>query len=329
MTLPAFRSVPASESGLLADVARHTPSSPFNTPAYAAAAARLRRTPYALVTLDGAGQIVDGCLGLLGPAAGARKLELPSLPALREPRVFWDGIVAFCAREQVTDLVVDTFASEKAMLPGLPRRTSHRERSEYVIDLDPEFESRVAKNHRYSARRAARDGVRLFRTSNPAACENHIRLMQHSTDRRAARGEDIQASGHTALYAALLDAGAGELFQASLDEQVLSSILVVMGESSAYYHSGGTAPDGMKCGASPFLLLEASRELAADGIRLFNLGGADAASESLRTFKIRFGTREVQLASATYLMVPSYRRIARKLLRRLRKAAPTSGSLAR
>ena len=193
MTTSMFRALPALETGLLDDIARHTPSSPFNTPRYAAAALRLHETPYALVPADYQEKIVDGCLGLLTPPSGVRKLELPSLPALQDPETFWDGVVAFSARERVTDLVVDTFASESAVLPELPRRVRYRERCEYVIDLDREFERRISKHHKRNARKAAQAGVALLRTRDTAACRAHLHLIHSSANRRTARGEGVDA----------------------------------------------------------------------------------------------------------------------------------------
>jgi hypothetical protein len=101
-----------------------------------------------------------------------------------------------------------------------------------------------------------------------------------------------------AVYQAILQAGAGTLYQAVIGDQVLSSALVLKAARGAYYQSSGTSPDGMACGASHFLVCEIARTLRDEGMELFNLGGADPQNRGLWEFKSGFGAIPVPLESA-------------------------------
>ncbi|MEE8529536.1 MAG: hypothetical protein V3S35_02060, partial [Nitrosomonadaceae bacterium] len=52
----------------------------------------------------------------------------------------------------------------------------------------------------------------------------------------------------------LIESGAGEIFQAVLASQVVSSNLILMAEKAGYNHTQGTSPEGMDCGAAHFLI---------------------------------------------------------------------------
>lgn len=92
--------------------------------------------------------------------------------------------------------------------------------------------------------------------------------------------------------------GAGCIYQARLAGEVVSSILVLRSAAGAYYHSAGTSPDGMRLGASVFLISELADALRADGCTVFNLGGTDPDQEGLRRFKAGFGAITVPLESS-------------------------------
>jgi len=98
----------------------------------------------------------------------------------------------------------------------------------------------------------------------------------------------------------LLNSRAGELFQTLKDDRVLSSILILRSSQGAYYQSAGTLPEGMKLGASAFLVSSVAAILKQEGSRVFNLGGATADNPGLRRFKAGFGAREVTLQAASF-----------------------------
>jgi lipid II:glycine glycyltransferase (peptidoglycan interpeptide bridge formation enzyme) len=124
--------------------------------------------------------------------------------------------------------------------------------------------------------------------------------MTTSLERRQARGENVVAAGNAQEILALVGAGAGEIFQAVLGDQVLSSILVLASTRVAYYHSAGTTPEGMRAGASAFLIGAVAMELKSAGVAEFNLGGAEPENEGLYRFKSGFGCFVRELEQATF-----------------------------
>jgi lipid II:glycine glycyltransferase (peptidoglycan interpeptide bridge formation enzyme) len=124
--------------------------------------------------------------------------------------------------------------------------------------------------------------------------------MNASMERRVQRGEEVETNSRDARSGALLASGSGELFRAVSGDRVLSSILILRASQGAYYQSAGTLPDGMKMGASPFLVSRVANILKQEGHRIFNLGGASDDNPGLLRFKAGFGTREVALEAASF-----------------------------
>ena len=158
----------------------------------------------------------------------------------------------------------------------------------------------VSTQHRRNIVRASKAGLSLRRTREASACAKHLELMDASTERRASRGEKVDSGQDSARPLALLASGSGEIFQAVMGEQVLSSILVLRSSQGAYYQSAGTLPEGMRLGASPFLVSQVAALLKQEGARVFSLGGASAESPGLRRFKAGFGAREFELQAASF-----------------------------
>jgi hypothetical protein len=81
---------------------------------------------------------------------------------------------------------------------------------------------------------------------------------------------------------------------------VLSSVLVLTAECGAYYQTAGTSPEGMACGASPFLIHEIARYLQERHMEVFNPGGAAPDNPGLFRFKGELGAEAVPLECAGY-----------------------------
>jgi lipid II:glycine glycyltransferase (peptidoglycan interpeptide bridge formation enzyme) len=109
-------------------------------------------------------------------------------------------------------------------------------------------------------------------------------------------------------FVAFLATGAGILSQAVLKDQVLSSALVLLSKSGAYYQTAGTSPEGNELGASPFLVFETARNLRERGLEIFNLGGVSGVNPGLDGFKNGFGPDRRSLAAAEYDLRTSMRR---------------------
>lgn len=121
----------------------------------------------------------------------------------------------------------------------------------------------------------------------------------------------------TILYRALMENGAAELFQAVVETNVLSSVLVLLSSRTGYYQSAGSSHDGMNLGASHFLINGIAGVLKEEGRDTFNLGGA-AEGSSLARFKLGFGPETVELPAATCYVGPIWKRKLRSAIRAVR-----------
>jgi len=244
-------------------------------------------------------------------------LEITSLPPVAQKTTFWDGVYALSKRLRVTDLIAETFASPSFDIPPLSGEISRKARSEYVLELgNGDFAARLSSNHKRNIKKARAAGVTIRQCSPlPESLGDHVRLIRHSMDRRAARGESVSTkSVDTKAHRVYLESGAGELFQAVHNGHVVSSVLVLRSARTAYYQSAGTSAEGMAIGASPFLIHSICVELNREGVRTFNLGGALEGS-SLAGFKAGFGAAEVTLCKCACYVGPVWLKKLRSALR--------------
>ena len=244
--------------------------------------------------------MVAGCPAFLSGSFLGRSLVIDSLPAMPSPEVFWRGLLDFCRSLKVWRLQIGTYASPSAEIPYLPGEMGRQTRCEHVLDLDrQDILEGASSQHRRNISRASKAGLSIVRTREAGARAHHVALMNASLERRAKRGEAVDSSRPDARLTALLSSGAAELFQATNGGQILSSILILRASQGAYYESAGTLPEGMRMGASPFLVSRVAAILKKEGCRVFNLGGATAENPGLLRFKTGFGTREVALEAAS------------------------------
>ncbi len=295
---------------LLSEIGRLSPDSPFNSPAYAEALASRNVSICALATVHD-DRLVEGCLAVISGRPWYRRLKINSVPYLVDSALFWQGVQRFCHERRIREIEIQTFASKSPSLPTFGREVSSTSRCEYVIDLDGrEFPESFSNNHRQSVRKARKAGVEIRYSQNEQAYQWHVEMMQASMQRRIARGENVPLPEYRDFDCALLKSGAGELYQAFLDERVIASSMILRTASSGYYYLAGTTPEGMKVGASPLLICTIAETLAAGGCTTFNLGGANPSSAGLRQFKRHFGAVEIELtATVRSLVSPFVRRI--------------------
>ncbi|MDB4913473.1 MAG: Acetyltransferase protein [Gemmatimonadetes bacterium] len=307
----------------VAELARCYPASVFLSAGYLNAMRATGQEIWIFGVRGEDGTVQAACGGLLKTGRLNTTLEIPSLPNVEGSSPFWAGLQTFWEDKHVTILDLGSFGSPAGTrLPELPAVRGRRQRREFVLSLGGNAPLGVSSNHRRNIRRAEKAGVHVTRTHAPNAAAVHLSLMKHSVHRRRLRGEHIQMSEASAELRAFLDAGAGELFQAVRGNDVLSSVLILRSKSGAYYRSAGTSTEGMLVGASHLLVHSIARQLEAEGVQQFNLGGADDGS-SLARFKMGFGAARIDLeASASYIGPPWRRRVSRavELLRNDRPA---------
>lgn len=241
--------------------------------------------------------------------------EITSLPEAASSEEYWSGLLRFCETRGITEIVADTYGSHAVTVPILTGQVERQLRHEYVIDL---CDIRVEKRHRSSIRKAQKNGLTVRRCTDSEGYREHVRLMELSHERRRARGEALAGVSSLETSLAYLECGCGELFQAVADGRVESSALILRSSGGAYYQSAGTTPEGMELGASHFLLDYIARQLKAEGLSIFNLGGAEPGS-SLARFKTRFGATIVPLPAMSLYVGPVWRRKLTTVARRVRR----------
>jgi hypothetical protein len=294
-----FRSVPGPPASLIERVAACDPTNPFYTPEYATANQSLGAQA-CFLGLCAENEVVSGCVAFLSGSFLRRCLKLPSLPNVSDPPAFWRGVLKTCRELRVWNLQIESYASQVGEIPPLPGELTRRDRVEYVLDLGREnVLDGISSQHRRNISRASKAGLSIRRTRAQSACAQHRELMDSSLERRANRGEKVHLL-EVATPLALLASQSGEIFQAVDGDRVLSSVLVLRSSQGAYYQSAGTLPDGMKLGASPFLISQMASILKQEGVQVFNLGGAGKGSPGLQRFKAGFNAREIALQAATF-----------------------------
>ncbi|HLK32292.1 MAG TPA: GNAT family N-acetyltransferase [Terriglobales bacterium] len=239
-------------------------------------------------------------MGFISGSSLRRGLNIPSLPGLSQGTEFWRGLRIFCETTAIWRVQIDTFCSPCSPIPPLPGEISRRQRIEFVLSLQGNPLAGLSSNHRRNLARAKKAGLSLIRTRQTSACDEHLRLMKASMERRAKNGESVPLELDAALPRALLSSSLGELFQVTDGSRILSSLLLLRASAGAYYQSAGTLPAGMEVGASPFLIAEVAVTLQREGVRTFNLGGTNPESAGLRRFKEGFGAVGVPLESVCF-----------------------------
>jgi GNAT acetyltransferase-like protein len=299
--LVEFRTDDEPPLSLFDELAAASPTNPFCTSAYAEAMRKCSERPWIISLRDDKNVLIVGAAAFMRSGRLTRSLEIPSLPAIGDDRVFWDGLLGLCAELSVTVLHINTFASTATRIPLLPRELQRVSRVEYVIPLHNEdLSRRLRKTHRWRVNRGRRAGLTMKLSKAEADCRTHCSLISASMKRRAERGEDVSTrESAVSPYMALLSAGAGELFQASLNDVVLSSALVLTSRTGGYLQTSGTNAEGMEWGASQFLVFEIARLLQERGMTTFNLGGIAGSNPGLREFKMGFGAEPVVLEAVS------------------------------
>lgn len=294
----------------VAAAAATAPDNPFLSAAYAAALHASGRAPVLLALRRRDGETLAACWATVRRGRLQCTVEVESWPTAGDRPEFLRGFLDFCHAEGAHHAQLGTFAATRAALPTTLVPAERWERCEHRLDLtDPAWREGRSSNHRRNIARGGRAGLRVVRAEGDEALALHERLTGASLSRRMERGEEVQGgSPQRRLLAALLASGAATVHQARLDDAVLSSIVLLRTPTAAYYHSAGTLPEGMRQGASHFLVGELAEQLAAEGLALFNLSGAEPANEGLYRFKAGFGTQPVPLEAARYDLRSGFQR---------------------
>lgn len=280
----------------------------------------------AVFTQEDGGALVAGAVGYERRGRLFSTLTLPTQPVVSPAAPhggaeLWQRIRSYCRGHRIATVSMHSFEGQALLEPPLGRVIRRTSREEFVLDPSDAPERLLAgfsENHRRNIRKAEKHGLAAEIVTAEAGADTHAAMFRQSMERRAARGEDVGLETDRARVRRLLAAGAGWLVQVRRDGTVLASLLILATATHAYYHSGGSAPDGMKLGASHFAMWRTIETLRDRGVRSLCLGGAsERDSEGLTNFKLGFNPRRIALAHCVYAMeLPLPWSALRVLLRR-------------
>lgn len=230
------------------------------------------------------------------------RLNFPTYPRLltSNPNIaqtFWQNIKHYCRNQRIETLRVNSFEASTSQTPTLNSLIFRRERTEFCIDLHTERDvifNNFSSNHRRNIKRALTEPIE-FRIGGEENFDRHLAAFEHTLNRRELRGESRPHIDEQ-LCRRLLSSGDGRLMQLYLDDELLSSFLILSTPKRVFYFSGTTSKRGMEIGASHYLMWLAIQESHAMGANVFSLGGVAAGVPAgLTRYKREFGTREIPL----------------------------------
>lgn len=313
-----FKAVPEPSSELLTRVAAFQPENPFYTKGYTDSMRALGFFPFALF-LEYNEELLTACTAFSKRGRINRRLEITSLPELADSNTFWTGLLKFCTESEISVLEINSFASNAAVIGKIPGEAVRKSRSEFQLDLGSnDLWQGVNRHHQRKIKKAKKAGLSLRVADDTQTCRDHARLANGSLDRRRSRGEIVGDGIRVNDAVAFTESHAGEIYQAVVKDEVLSSILVLKGAKGAYAQSSGTSDVGMQCGASQFLWYEIACHLQSLSMTVFNMGGADVEGVGLQEFKKGFGARRVDLESAEFYLGGIVKKTIGTVLNRLR-----------
>jgi hypothetical protein len=303
----------ADDREILHQLTKLYPENPFCTAEFFEARRQLGDSAMVIGQRE-RGRIVSACGAFLRTGRLNKSLEVVSVSKPPAAEVFWPALLEHCQSLGVTELFLNSFASERVALPAYPGEINRTARREFLLDLKGgDLTTGLSSNHVRNIKKAQKLGLRVRETNDTLQAAAHFALVDAALQRRERKGERV-SRGVGSQYEAFLSIGAGTLFQAIEGEKVLASILVLRAPAGAYYQSSGSDPDARSKGAAHLLVLETSAMLQAKGIERFNLGGAH--EPGLARFKEGFGARVVELEAASYYVGGRIRRQLTRLVRR-------------
>ncbi len=229
----------------------------------------------------------------------------------------WPALHAFAATQGASTLFLESIGPGAA-LPPFDHETYRDGAEAYVIDLRKDL--RYSKNHIRNIKKAAKNDVTLVEQPLDVAIDTHVTLGALSGDRRRARGETVNhLADHPQTRHYLTTYGNARLYQAAVASTVVSSKLVIRIGDHAFYDTGGSTPEGMKLGASHFLMDVIINDLRTAGYRSLNLGVSTPNRPGLTRFKEGFDADRHAFALATLDIATAPARALNKLKGYLRR----------
>lgn len=261
----------------------------------------------ALLTGD---RLVAGAVGFLQQRGLLRTLRMPTLPVVmpgdsKKSSPFWSGIVDYCRSRRVVRLIMRSYEATPIVIPSIGRIRNTTRRCEYVVELEADADRQLrtfSQNHRRNIAKAEKNHLSFHLRRSQAAADRHAESVHSSARRRGGAGGPISPAVRE-RFNRIVDSGAGEFIQVEKDGKVLTSLLVLSTKTRAYYHSGGSAPEGTRLGASHYAMWRTMCTLRKRGVESLNLGGTTADdSEGLVRFKQGFHPTVIELSHMVFEM---------------------------
>ena len=256
-------------------------------------------------------EMIAGAVGFLERGRLFRTLRIPTLPVVPSgdadgASMFWAGIQDYCRERRVNRLILESFEARPIAVPTIGRVRSTTPRCEYIVGLEADPDRLLksfSQNHRRNVAKAAKNHLTVEIRRSATAADSHAEAVLSSADRRRGAGTKRSVRLDLARFKRIAELGAGEFVQVEKDGRVLTSLLILSTTKRAYYHSGGSAPEGMGCGASHYAMWRTMGALRERGIETLNLGGTTADdSEGLVRFKRGFHPTVIELAHMVFEM---------------------------
>lgn len=318
--IPEFHCEYELTEQLYKELADSNPVNPFYTKEYIKSKQILGYQPLVL-SLKKEGEFVSICTAFMKSENLIKSLDIESFPRLPATVPFWEGLLSFCKKERIFNLRVNSYASDYVSIPNLIGETNRYRRNEYTIKLQQSSDlfKQMRTLHRRKVTQGTKSGLTIRHIMDDKTREGHFYAVAESMVRREKRGEIFHAV-NPLIYKAVTESGSAEIFQAELNEKILSSVMILISPKGAYYYWAGTTIEGMKCGASHFLIYNIARILKERGMEVFNLGGTDLQNEGLVDFKRGFGSVEVSLESAEFVLGHKLKMKVGKAVRLVKRA---------
>ncbi len=191
---------------------------------------------------------------------------------------------------------------------GLHPAAIHRMDGEqcWVLDLSPGEDallSGMRKTTRYEIRRAAKEGVEVFSTENPAYLKDFFALYTETSVRHGF----VQHTGIREEFEVFAKKHQAVLYLGKAGGRTISAAIILYYGNQAIYHHGASVPS--KLPASYAIQWEAIREAKKRGMNVYNFWGIAPENSAkhpwrgITLFKKGFGGREVNYIHAHDLPV--------------------------
>jgi serine/alanine adding enzyme len=157
----------------------------------------------------------------------------------------------------------------------------------YCNDLTCDFfKDEYSSMKRRNIRKAEKNGIDIVFDANCSTIEDFLRIYAFTEAKYAVSEYFILDRPFIERYCEIFKSGI--IFaHAVYKGEIISSVMLLMGEDIAHYHFGASNPEYASLQGNSLLLYKAALYAAEKGKKLFDLGGAKAGS-ALEGFKLEF-----------------------------------------